>query len=152
MAWWGGILIQHATHDVGSTMTASIPTLIFHRFYGRLSSFFHIRSLPPPLPPSLYIYFSLFCCCISRPSISHGNLIFRASVKPVVCLFYLVDVPAAQRMKSLWPLISSFQNKNVMGRGDVGNNTINIYIYYNRGEEMQEKMMCARPRNHWWVD
>lgn len=41
---WEGILIQHATHDVGPTMTAPIPALIFHRFYSRPS--------PPSLPSS----------------------------------------------------------------------------------------------------
>jgi len=58
---WEGILIQHATHDVGPTMTAPIPALIFHRFYSRPSpsplvqpvesSRLASRSLGPP-PPS----------------------------------------------------------------------------------------------------
>lgn len=43
---WEGILIQHATHDVGPTMTAPIPALIFHRFYSRPSPL----SLSSPLP------------------------------------------------------------------------------------------------------
>lgn len=44
---WEGILIQHATHDVGPTMTAPIPALIFHRFYSRPSP-----PRPSPLVPS----------------------------------------------------------------------------------------------------
>lgn len=47
---WEGILIQHATHDVGPTMTAPIPALIFHRFYSRPSP--PPLSPPPPPPPA----------------------------------------------------------------------------------------------------
>lgn len=47
---WEGILIQHATHDVGPTMTAPIPALIFHRFYSRPFPSPHVR--PTWAPPS----------------------------------------------------------------------------------------------------
>jgi len=51
---WEGILIQHATHDVGPTMTAPIPALIFHRFYSRPFPSPRVRptrASPFPLPP-----------------------------------------------------------------------------------------------------
>lgn len=126
---WEGILIQHATHDVGPTMTAPIPALIFHRFYSRLSPspLVQLRFLTPssfPLPPPLASSPS-FCPsltlvpCLASPATPtplgtiaattrnrrpchHGNPIFY-TVKPV-CL--------SGRPR----LISSFQNRNVMGR------------------------------------
>lgn len=100
---WEGILIQHATHDVGPTMTAPIPALIFHRFYSRPS---------PPSPHPLPLFHPLTVHTPSRlPTIAtstrnrpchHGNPIFY-TVKPVC----LSDRPR---------LISSFQNRNVMGQ------------------------------------
>lgn len=50
---WEGILIQHATHDVGPTMTAPIPALIFHRFYSRPSPPRPAPSRPVTTIPSL---------------------------------------------------------------------------------------------------
>lgn len=128
---WEGILIQHATHDVGPTMTAPIPALIFHRFYSRPSPSPFLRPTSPSLlapaparPPSLslclrpprYPSFSLqslppppfpagattAATTRNRRSCHHGNPIFY-TVKPV-CL------------SSRPRLISSFQNRNVMGR------------------------------------
>lgn len=132
---WEGILIQHATHDVGPTMTAPIPALIFHRFYSRPSRPPSPRSTdrrapftpsslaPAPVHrPSLSLFlprspsFSLQASPLppfpasattaattrNRRSCHHGNPIFY-TVKPV-CL------------SSRPRLISSFQNRNVMGR------------------------------------
>lgn len=48
-----GILIQHATHDVGPTMTAPIPALIFHRFYSPPFSL-PFPSVAPRLPYSAF--------------------------------------------------------------------------------------------------
>lgn len=115
---WEGILIQHATHDVGPTMTAPIPALIFHRFYSRpsppppspLSSLTPPRSFPLsapllPVPPRPARPYPSACHSYldtePRPC-HHSNPIFY-TVKPVC----LSDRPR---------LISSFQNRNVMGR------------------------------------
>lgn len=98
---WEGILIQHATHDVGPTMTAPIPALIFHRFYSRPSpplSLLLFRPLTLHTPSSLP---TIATSTRNRPC-HHGNPIFY-TVKPVC----LSDRPR---------LISSFQNRNVMGR------------------------------------
>lgn len=115
---WEGILIQHATHDVGPTMTAPIPALIFHRFYSRPSPPPLASSPPSPLPapfPSRPRY--------SRspprparpyPSACHSYL----DTEPRPChhsnpIFYTVKpVCLSDRPR----LISSFQNRNVMGR------------------------------------
>lgn len=114
---WEGILIQHATHDVGPTMTAPIPALIFHRFYSRPfpSPFVRLCCLFTPLLPLSFL-FSIHLSHTTAVSLApppaattrnhrschHGNTIFY-TVKPV-CL--------SGRPR----LISSFQNRNVMGR------------------------------------
>lgn len=118
---WEGILIQHATHDVGPTMTAPIPALIFHRFYSRLSPSPLVQptflTSPPSSPPTFPLSLSLVLWSLpllplpvgatiaattrNRRPCHHGNPIFY-TVKPV-CL--------SGRPR----LISSFQNRNVMG-------------------------------------
>ena len=135
---WEGILIQHATHDVGPTMTAPIPALIFHRFYSRPSPpssllllLLLLLLLPLPLapPPSLPLPSPLRPAAPvpSRPeppspprparpcpSACHSYL----DTEPRPChhsnpIFYTVKpVCLSDRPR----LISSFQNRNVMGR------------------------------------
>lgn len=135
---WEGILIQHATHDVGPTMTAPIPALIFHRFYSRLSpsplvhptshlpawpllpsGFFYIApSLPVPLSLSLSPSRTTVVSpgySAAPPGLYHSCHDTEPSFLPPRRnpIFYTVK-PVC--LSSRPRLISSFQNRNVMDR------------------------------------
>jgi len=129
---WEGILIQHATHDVGPTMTAPIPALIFHRFYSRPSPSPLVQPtsppawLPPPAPPCLSLSLSLSLSCDGRflrfgypaspPEFCHSSATTRnrRSVPPRRNPIFYTVKPVC--LSSRPRLISSFQNRNVMGR------------------------------------